>query len=216
MQVQDVQKTIFGYEGKSVHHDIDITDDVRGLYQFFAKCHVFLDAPDANVALDSTTFSKEAVPLTFINSKQRKKIDGQRKKTFTSREKGLLSSFQGTENLITRDPNDESDDDDSEDGRDVARSGEDIVDVEVSSLDGNGSVDGVEETPIPNSKKRKISKDGMKDIFSFDSVEVRLAVKKRLDKLKEEGDWMKTIYDCVGHFEEKMKKSTNSYSRIHL
>ncbi len=200
-------KTIFGYEGKSVHHDIDITDDVRGLYQFFAKCHVFLDAPDANVALDSTTFSKEAVPLTFINSKQRKKIDGQRKKTFTSREKGLLSSFQGTENLITRDPNDESDDDDSDDGRDVARSGEDIVDVEVSSLDGNGSVDGVEETPIPNSKKRKKSKDGMKDIFSFDSVEVHLAVKKRLDKLKEEGDWMKTIYDCVGHFEEKMKKN---------
>jgi hypothetical protein len=74
----------------------------------------------------------------------------------------------------------------------------------------------VEETPNPNSKKRKISKDGMKDIFSFDSVEDRLAVKKRLDKLKEEGDWMKTIYDCVGHFEEKMKKSTNSYSRIHL
>ncbi len=133
-------KMIFGYEGKSDHHDIDITDDVRGLYQFFAKCHVF-DAPEANVALNSTTFSKEAVPLTFINSKQRKKIDDQRQKAFTSRDKGLLSSFQGSENLITRDPNDESNDDDSDNGRDIARSREEFVDVEVSSLDGNGSVD---------------------------------------------------------------------------
>ena len=177
-------KMVFGFEGKSRTCPTLATDDIRALYLYFSNCNVFSNRVDTPSTLNDSVF--------MTNSASKKKIEEQRRKALSTREKRHLS-LNGDDseddygdNVKSENDNDDDDDDNDDISCNLIRHVDSEDDLENNSIDGGGSICGsvgsTDDKPrnvVKEKKRTKLTKleiSGLLDVFLLETTTVKKAI----------------------------------------
>jgi hypothetical protein len=224
-------KMVFGFEGKSKTCATLATDDIRALYLYFSNCEIFSNRVDTPSNLNDSVFMTNAVPDRYKNknSDAKKKIEGQRCKPLSTREKRHLSlngdDSEDDDGDDVKSDNDNDDDDDNDDiSCNLMRCIDSDDELENNSVDGVGSICGsvvsTDDRPknVVNGNKRKLTKlekNGLLDVFSLESIAVKKAIGNQLRKINDDTEFENTIRAAVDHFQQKVATSVATLERRH-